>query len=122
MNFYFYWYFTVYRIYERFSSDRYFDIFATGFFSLFSSSLFIGIFGSTIFVFGKYHLFIITPEIGAFVAVIILIINYIIFLPKQRQLRLYQKYKEVQSTKRDVFTIILSIVSIALLVFAIRMN
>ncbi|NPA36556.1 MAG: hypothetical protein GXO47_06880, partial [Chlorobi bacterium] len=112
----------VYRIYERYSSDKYFDIFATGFFSLFSSSLFYGILLIT------FRLFYI-PDFGlnsakgaAVFGVIVLIINYIIFLPKQRQLHLYQKYKEVQSTKRDVFTIILSIASIALMVYAIRMK
>lgn len=122
MNFYIYWYFTVYRIYERYSNDKYFDVFATGFFSLFSSSIFYGILVIILHLLNASD-FILNSAmgLGGFVA-IVLGINYIYFLPKKRQQRLYQKYKKVQSTQRDIFTIILSIVSIALLVFAIRMR
>lgn len=122
MNFYVYWYFTVYRIYERYSSDKYFDVFATGFFSLFSSSLFFGILLIIFNLLSTSDFNINSAKNFTEFGVIVIIINLTYFLPKQRQLRLYQKYKEVQSTKRDIFTIILSIVSIVLLVFAIRMR
>ena len=122
MNFYVYWYFTIYVIYQRFSRDSQFDIFATGFFSLLASCLVIGGFAMMLFAFGGQESSIVTPERGAGGFVFIGIINYALFLPKQRQRRLYQKYKENQTTSRDIFTIFLSFVSIALFIFAVRLD
>jgi len=117
MNFYVYWYFTVYRIYERLSSDKYFDVFATAFFSLFPSFLFYSVFLIILNLLNASNCILNSAKGITGFGGIIIIINYLYFLPKQRQLQLYQKYKEVQSTKRDIFTIILSVVSIALLFF-----
>lgn len=122
MNFYIYWFFTVYQIYERLSKDKYFDVFATGFFSLFSSSLFYGILVILLHLLNASGFVLNSAKgLGAFI-VVVLAINYMFFLPKQRQRRLYQKYKETQSTKKDIITVVLSIISIVLLVSAIRMS
>ena len=122
MNLYFYWYFTFYRFYERFSKDKYFDIFASGLFSLFSSCLFIGILGITQYILGIPINFINTAEKSGLFFGIIIIINYLIFIPKQRQQRLYTKYKESQSTKKDIFSILLTILSILLVILAVKGN
>lgn len=50
------------------------------------------------------------------IALLILLTNYFIFIPKKRQTRLYNIYIEKQSLKRDIFSIALSIFSIAIIV------
>jgi hypothetical protein len=49
----------------------------------------------------------------------ILIFNYILFLPKQRQLGKLKKYNEVRSTTKDIVSIFISVLSIIILVIAI---
>jgi formate hydrogenlyase subunit 3/multisubunit Na+/H+ antiporter MnhD subunit len=116
MNWYFYWYFTIYSIYKRFSLDKHFDIFATSMFSLFVNCLFIGILGFVLYWCNMQGLLLdsairfITP------IMIVFIINCILFLPKSRQLSWYSLYKEQQSAKRDVITIIICVFSIVVMI------
>ena len=44
----------------------------------------------------------------------VFIINYIIFLPKERQLKQYERYKEAQSATKDVLAILFSVLSVAI--------
>ncbi len=116
MNWYYYWYFTVYIIYKRFSRDKHFDIFATSMFSLFASCLFIGIIGFVLSFFKIQGLLLDSSTRFVTPIMMIFIINYFIFLPKPRQLRLYDLYKEKQSTNRDVFTILISVFSLVIMI------
>lgn len=120
MNWYFYWYFTIYSIYKRFSRDRYFDIFATSMFSFFVTNLLSSLIFYLSFCFDSINnivrsssLTIIIPGISVF------FINYYIFLPKRKQLRNYNKYIEEQNIAKTVVSILLSIFSVVLLFFII---
>ena len=116
MNWYFYWYFTIYSIYKRLSWDKHFDVFATGMFSLFVNCLFIGSLGFVLYLFDNQGLLMDNFVRFATPIIMIFIVNYFIFLPKQRQLMLYDLYKEKQSTVRDVFTVFISIFSIVVII------
>ena len=115
MNWYFYWYYTIYSLYKRFSYDIHFDVFATGLFSVLVSFL---ITGTLSFIF-----IIITNTNPLFTSIvpiftifgIVFIFNYSLFLPKTRQLLLFKKYKEIQHILKDIFVIILSFISLCLL-------
>lgn len=114
MNWYFYWYFTIYNVYKRFSWDKHFDIFATSMFSFFVSSFFIGLL-SYIFFFLNMSNHMFSNSITTIVVfAIIFILNYILFLPKQRQLKQFEKYKTIQSKPKNLFAIVFSILSISI--------
>lgn len=116
MNWYFYWYFTIYSIYKRLSWDKHFDIFATSMFSLFVNCLFVGSLGFVLYLFDNQGLLMDDFVRFATPIMIIFVVNYFIFLPKQRQLILYDLYKEKKSTVRDVFTVFISIFSIVVII------
>lgn len=116
MNWYFYWYFTIYSVYKRHSWDKHFDIFATGMFSVFVSCLLIGSIGFLLCFIDLQGLLLNNGINFIIPGIIILIINYLIFLPKVRQMYLYDLYKEKQSTLRDVFTIFISVFSIVIII------
>ncbi len=116
MDWYVYWYFTMYSIYKRFSWDEYFDVFATGMFSVFVSCLLIGLMGFGLYLFNMQGLLMDSFIQFAIPIMLIFIINYFIFLPKKRQLTLYNLYKEKQSNRRDLFTIFISVFAIVIMV------
>ena len=122
MDFYSYWYFTIYSIYQRFSKDKYFEIFAASMFSFLVSCLTIGLIGLFLFAL-KIPGFLLNIKIYIMFPVLITFItNYIIYTPKRRLIRLYKQYKENQNTRKDILSIFLSIVSIALFVLAVKGN
>ncbi len=112
MNWYFYWYYVIYSIYKRLSSDMYFNIFATSMFSFFVSSFVVGTL-SYIFIFLGMPKFLYGSSIILVtIFLVIFILNYILFLPKQRQLEQYEKYKTVQSSLKNILAILFSILSV----------
>ena len=116
MTWYIYWYFTFHSIYDYFSDDKQFDIFATGMFSLFVSSLVIGVFGFVLYYIGFQGL-LLDNEIRFMIpGLSVFVINYYIFLPKRRQIRLFEIYKNNQSMGRDIFSIFISIFSVLIVV------
>ena len=114
MNWYFYWYYTIYSIYKRFSSDEYFNIFATSMFSFFVASFVIGTLSYAFILLGEPKLLYNNNITIVIIGLCIFISNYILFLPKQRQLEQYEKYKAVQSTTKNIIAILFSILSIAI--------
>jgi hypothetical protein len=120
MNLYIYWYFIVYDLYKRFSSDKHFDIFATGLFSLFVGCSVVGIVGVILYF---ININIVLDAKGAvFIGMPVLITNYICFNRKESQLRLYEKFKESRSTKNDSLSLFMTLLSILLFVIAARLN
>lgn len=114
MNWYFYWYFTIYNIYKHFSWDKHFDIFATSMFSFFVVSFIIGI-SNYVFVFlNMPNLLFSTSVITIAISGIVFISNYILFLPKERQLKLFDEYKIKQNGTKDLLSIIFSVFSIGI--------
>jgi len=114
MNWYFYWYFTIYNIYKNLSRDKYFDIFATSMFSFFVASLIIGS-SSYVFVFlNMSNLLFSTSVTTIAIFGIVFISNYILFLPKERQLKQFEEYKINQNGTKDLFAILFSVFSIGI--------
>lgn len=120
LHFYYYWYFTIFSIYEKRSKGKYFDIFATGLFSLFPSCLVIGLYGIVFFLLGETKSSMLSPEGSAIIGMVILAINLMVFLPKSRQQKLYTKYKECRSPRNNICASLLTVVSVALFVLSIR--
>jgi hypothetical protein len=116
MTWYIYWFFIFYSIYKRFSFDKQFDIFAAGMFSIFVTSLVIGSLGIWFMFLNLKDFFFSNDKYFYAIALLILLTNYFIFIPKKRQTRLYNIYIEKQSLKRDIFSIALSIFSIAIII------
>ena len=114
MNWYYYWFYAIYSIYKRLSRDRHFDVFAIGMFSFFVSCLFIGILSSVFLLSGMPKLLYTSAYIIISLGLAIFIINYIIFLPERRQLRLYEEYKNQHSKIKDWLAIIISILSMVI--------
>lgn len=52
----------------------------------------------------------------------IFILNYILFLPKKRQLKELEKYQAIQDSTKDLFVIILSVFSISLFLSVITIG
>lgn len=114
MNGYSYWYFTIYNIYKHLSWDKHFDIFATSMFSFFVASLIIGTL-SYVFVFLNMSNLLFSTSITTIAIFgIVFISNYILFLPKERQLKQFEEYKSIQKGTKDLFAIIFSIFSIGI--------
>lgn len=119
MNWYFYWYYTIYSIYKRFSRDVHFDVFATSLFSFFVASILFSfiVYLSIIFDFVDFM------KISSFTIIIpclcVFVVNYLVFLPKQRQLRNYDKFLEIQTNTKNFISILLSFFSVSALVFSI---
>ena len=118
MNFYYYWYFTIFSIYKRFSRDKHFDVFATSMFSFFIASLLFGTFSLLTLVMKQYDLFR-NSYYSIIIFVTTFIINYMVFLPKKRQLALYNKYLSSQKLAKDILTIIFTTVSVLMLFVSI---
>jgi len=49
----------------------------------------------------------------------VFILNYIYFLPKQKQLKNYSRYKEVQTTTKSFIALFFSIFSVVLLIITL---
>ncbi len=116
MIWYIYWYFTFYSIYQRFSSDKHFDIFAVSMFSVFVLSLTIGCIGFILYLFDCQGILLDNVYRLMAIGIIPLVINQSIFLPSKRRKRFFQIYRNNQSPGRDIFTIFLSILSIAIII------
>ena len=114
MNWYFYWYYTIYNIYKQFSKDKHFAIFATSMFSFFIANLvfsliaYLSIALNLIDFMRSSSLTMVIPYLSVF------ILNYILFLPKQQQLEYYEKYKTVQSSTKNIIAILFSILSVVI--------
>lgn len=81
-------------------------------FSFFVASFIIGI-SSYMFVFLSKPNFLFSSSIPTIVIfAFVFIANYGLFLPKQRQLRQLNKYKNNQSTTKDIFSIVFSVFSV----------
>lgn len=112
MNWYYYWFFTIYHIYKRFSWNNDFVLFAVGMFTFIQGFLLTGV-TDLVFVLLKYpsplhnNIFILLTIGG-----ILFFINSFLFIPKQKQLELYRKYKEKRSTLKDTIIIVFCILSI----------
>ena len=112
MNWYSYWYYTIYSIYKQFSRDSYFAIFATSMFSFFIANIvfsliaYLSITLNLVDFMRRSSLTMVIPYLSVF------ILNYIIFLPKKRQLESFEKYKKVQSSVKNAIAIMLSILSV----------
>jgi hypothetical protein len=117
MIWYIYWYFVFHGIYKRFSIDSQFDIFAASMFSIFVTSIIIGTLGICFMFFFNLKDFFFDREIYFYItAILVLLMNYFIFIPKKRQIILYNIYREKQSTTRDIVSIALSIFSVAIMI------
>lgn len=112
MNWYFYWFYTIYNIYNRFSSDRDFVLFATGIFSIFVSFGLIGCLNLLCMLIGLPKSTFVNEYVFIITGLIILIYNWILFLPKKRQAKYYENYKNKQSLFKDVIAITVSILSV----------
>ncbi len=113
------WYYVIYSIYKRLSSDTYFNIFATSMFSFFVSCFVIGALSYVFIYLGVPKLLYGSAAIITSIFLIIFMLNYILFLPKKRQLENYERYKSVQSSVKNFFAILFSILSIVLLFMTI---
>ncbi len=119
MNWYFYWYFTIYALYKRFSNDSGFDIFATSMFSFFVANLLFSLIICLTILLGldefakRSHLIITLPVLSVF------IVNYFIFLPKRKQLENYCQYRKIQTYAKNFIAILFSILSIVLFLLTI---
>lgn len=120
MNWYFYWYFTIYSIYKRFSWDKDFDLFATGLFSLLITLslnciiIIIALFFSykEIIIYSKYFL------ISSFI--VLFIVNGFVFLRKDWRDRNYAIYKEKRKVIKDIISVSVSVlIFIGLLILSI---
>jgi len=120
MNWYFYWYFTIYSIYKRFSWDKDFDLFATGLFSLLITLslncviIIIALFFSykDIIIYSKYFL------ISSFI--VLFIVNGFVFLRKDWRDRNYAIYKEKRKVIKDIISVSVSVlIFIGLLILSI---
>lgn len=119
MNWYSYWYFTIYSIYKRFSKDSYFDIFATSMFSFFIANF---LFCLLIYLSISLNFIEFMKKNGialAFAYSSVFILNYIYFLPKQKQLINYSRYKEVQTTTKSFIALLFSTLSVVLLIITL---
>ncbi|MDE5418448.1 hypothetical protein L3049_10550 [Labilibaculum sp. DW002] len=121
MNLYTYWYFIVYSIYERFSHDKHFDIFATAFFSVFTGFLVIGIIGITL-AFLNIEGVVLNSKGAVITGLPILLGNFIFFNQKDRQIRLHEVFKKNRSAKKDILSVLMTIASIIIFVIAARLN
>ncbi len=120
MNIYTYWYFIIYSLYDRFSKDRHFDIFATGLFSLFVGFFLIGIFGIIRYLVNSDGI-ILDAKGAGYICVFSGIMNFIYF-NKNRQRKLYTKFKDKRDTKKDITVVLVTLLSIVLSVIAVRLN
>lgn len=118
MNWYFYWYFSIYSVYKRFSWDKQFDIFATSMFSFFVASLIYGILSLLLVLVEYYEIFKSSTFLFSVFGVVFFI-NYMLFLPKQRQMEQYDKYKNNHSLTKNAMVLLLCILSIVILYISI---
>ena len=121
MNLYIYWYFLVYDLYKRYSRDKHFDIFATAFFSVFIGFVIVGVVGIVLSLLDIDEM-ILSAKGAVIVGAPALIGNFIFFNKKSRQVRLYEKFKENRSNRKDYLSVLLAVISIVLFVVAARMN
>jgi len=83
-------------------------------FSFFVASFLIGAL-SYVFVFFKLPNILFSQSLTTIsVFVSVFVVNYICFLPKRRQLKHFEEYKNNQSGMKDTFAIIFSILSVGI--------
>jgi hypothetical protein len=121
MNLYIYWYFIVYELYKNFNRDKHFSIFATAFFSVFIGFIIVGIVGVTL-SFLNIKGVVLSAKGAVIVGSPALIGNFIFFNHKKRQIRLYEVFKKNRSNKKDILSVLMTIISIIMFVVAARMN
>lgn len=119
MNLYTYWHFIIYSLYDKFSRDKHFGIFATGLFSVFVGFFVIGIIGIALY-FTNYEKLLEAKD-TIYIIIPLMIGNYIYF-NKKRQIELYSAFKAGRSIKKDVASVFISLFSILLFVIAARLN
>lgn len=114
MNWYLYWYFSIYSIYKRYSKDNYFYIFANGMVSLLMCFFLYGL-SSYLFLLMKLPNYLFSNSKIAFIIVpIVFILNYILFVPKKRQTKFYENYLKKQKQSLDILVVFFSILVIGL--------
>ena len=119
LNPYFYWYYVIYRIYERTSSDKHFSIFATGLFSIVISFWLLGILSFFLHIFGGFELIYGNAFKLPISIVTILVINYVVLLNKNNHSIRHSRYLERRNQIKDLIFVLLSIGSIPVLVYVI---
>ena len=120
MNWYYYWFYAIYSIYKRLSWDRHFDVFAIGMFSVIISFWVINILNIVLLLLetpesfygnNKYVLIIIGAPI--------FILNWVLFLPKAKQLKLYEDFKLEQNPIKNFFAVFFSLLSVVIFLYTI---
>jgi hypothetical protein len=119
MNWYFYWYYTIYNIYRKVSNDSQFAIFATGFFSIIILFWMYGILSMVLNFYNSIYLLYNNESIFVMIWIGVLLLNYLFLLKKRELLIRFNTYLNVRSSKKDVFFILLSILSIVWLIYGI---
>lgn len=119
MNLYTYWHFIIYSLYDRFSRDKHFGIFATGLFSVFVGCFVVGVIGIS-FYFTNYERLLEAKD-TLYIGIPLMVGNYIFFNEK-RQKKLYSVFKANRSNKKDIVAVFVSLLSIALFIIAARLN
>jgi hypothetical protein len=112
MNWYFYWYYTIYNIYKRYSWDNHFDIFATSLFSFFVMCFIIGLSSYISLLFNFKNIIFLNIQTMTMFVILTFSINYILFLPHKRQTRMYEVFLENYSQTQNIFFILLSLLSV----------
>lgn len=112
MNWYFYWYFTIYSIYKRFSWDKDFDLFATGLFSLLITLLLNCVLTIIALLFSYRNLIINSKYFLISFFIVIFIVNGFIFLRKDWRNRNYNIYKVKRKAVKDILCISVSVLII----------
>lgn len=116
MNFYYYWYFFVYGVFTIFNNEWNASYFAMGMFLYFVFSIILACSTYISIFFDVPHIFL-SYEPILFVCLIVglVILNHFLFFYKDRHWRLFEKFKKVQTTAKDILCIIASIASLFLL-------
>ena len=121
MNIYTYWYFVFYIFYQKFCKDKHFDIFATGLFSVFVSFFIVGIYGVIIYLTNDDGV-LLNARNCVYIAISVLVSNYIFFSQGEKLRRQYHTFTENRSVIKDLFSLLLTILSIVVFIIGVRIN
>lgn len=119
MNWYFYWHYTIYNIFKKLSKRESYEMEATSLFSVFLFMLMIGILSLVFILLGKPKILFSNSFLFIMFIIVIFVINYIIFIPKKKQIKRYHIYKENQTKIKDCIFIIVSLLSIVIFIISI---
>lgn len=118
MNLYYYWFFTIYSLFHKLARNDYFDVSAVGVFSIVIGFLYLGLYGIILVFLSCQYLYFNKPLLAITPILIIALINFLIFIPKKRQIMLREKYQKDQSKRKDILSVLLSLVSLGLFVIS----